>query len=59
MREVGAMKTVLAIYFRNPYVLDDESRLKEAGAILASFGVRKATSAARDALDIGGKSLYI
>jgi beta-glucosidase len=39
MKEVGATKTVLAIYFRNPYVLDDESRLKEAGAILASFGV--------------------
>ena len=39
MKEVGAARTVLAIYFRNPYVLDDESRLKEAGAILASFGV--------------------
>lgn len=39
MKEVGAGKTVLAIYFRNPYVLDDESGLKEAGAILASFGV--------------------
>ena len=39
MREIGAKKTVLAIYFRNPYVLDEESRLKEAGAILASFGV--------------------
>ena len=39
MREVGAGKTVLAIYFRNPYVLDDESRLKDAGAILATFGV--------------------
>ena len=39
MKEIGAPKTVLAIYFRNPYVLDDESRLKEAGAILASFGV--------------------
>ena len=39
MKEVGAAKTVLAIYFRNPYVLDDESGLKEAGAILASFGV--------------------
>jgi beta-glucosidase len=39
MREVGAKKTVLAIYFRNPYVLDDESGLKDAGAILASFGV--------------------
>ena len=39
MREVGASKTVLAIYFRNPYVLDDESGLKDAGAILATFGV--------------------
>jgi beta-glucosidase len=39
MKEIGARKTVLAIYFRNPYVLDDESGLKEAGAVLASFGV--------------------
>ena len=39
MKEVGAGRTVLAIYFRNPYVLDDESGLKDAGAILASFGV--------------------
>ena len=39
MKEVGASRTVLAIYFRNPYVLDDESRLKDAGAILATFGV--------------------
>ena len=39
MKEVGAAKTVVAIYFRNPYVLDDESGLKGAGAILASFGV--------------------
>lgn len=39
MREVGAAKTVLAVYFRNPYVLDDESGLKDAGAILATFGV--------------------
>ena len=39
MKEVGASKTVLAIYFRNPYVLDDESGLKDAGAILATFGV--------------------
>ena len=31
--------TVLAIYFRNPYVLDDASGLKEAGAIVAGFGV--------------------
>jgi beta-glucosidase len=33
---------VLAIYFRNPYVLDDESRLKDAGAILATFSVSDA-----------------
>jgi beta-glucosidase len=39
MREVGASKTVLAIYFRQPYVLDDGSGLKGAGAILATFGV--------------------
>jgi beta-glucosidase len=39
MKEVGASRTVLAIYFRNPYVLDDESGLKDAGAILATFGV--------------------
>ena len=39
MKEVGASKTVLAIYFRNPYVLDDKSGLKDAGAILATFGV--------------------
>ncbi len=42
MQEVGAAKTVLAIYFRNPYVLDDESRLKDAGAILATFSVSDA-----------------
>lgn len=39
MGEVGAARTVLAIYFRNPYVLDDASGLKAAGAIVASFGV--------------------
>lgn len=39
MNEVGADRVVLAIYFRNPYVLDDASGLKNAGAILASFGV--------------------
>lgn len=42
MQEVGASRTVLAIYVRNPYVLDDESRLKDAGAILATFGVSDA-----------------
>ena len=39
MNEVGAKKTVLAIYFRQPYVLDDASGLKNAGAIVAGFGV--------------------
>ncbi|MEF7615909.1 glycoside hydrolase family 3 N-terminal domain-containing protein [Aquincola sp. MAHUQ-54] len=39
MNEVGARKTVLAIYFRQPYVLDDASGLKNAGAIVAGFGV--------------------
>jgi beta-glucosidase len=42
MREVGPRRTVLAIYFRNPYVLDDASGLKEAGAIVAGFGVSDA-----------------
>jgi beta-glucosidase len=42
MSEVGARKTVLAIYFRQPYVLDPESGLREAGAILAGFGVSDA-----------------
>jgi beta-glucosidase len=42
MREVGAEKTVLAIYFRQPYVLDDASGFRNAGAILATFGVRDA-----------------
>jgi len=39
MKEVGPGRTVLCIYFRQPYVLDDESGLKRAGAILAGFGV--------------------
>jgi beta-glucosidase len=39
MREAGPQRTVLAIYFRNPYVLDDASGFKDAGAIVASFGV--------------------
>lgn len=42
MKEIGAEKTILAIYFRQPYVLDNASGLKEAGAILATFGVRDA-----------------
>ena len=39
MNEVGPKKTVLAIYFRQPYVLDDASGLKNAGAIVAGFGI--------------------
>ena len=40
MKEVGdPKKVVLNIYFRAPYVLDDASGLKNAGAIVAGFGV--------------------
>jgi beta-glucosidase len=40
MKEVGdARKVILSIYFRQPYVLDAASRLNDAGAILATFGV--------------------
>lgn len=39
MSEVGATKTIIAVYFRQPFVLDDASGLKNAGAILAHFSV--------------------
>ena len=39
MSEVGAKKTIIAVYFRQPFVLDDASGLKNAGAILAHFSV--------------------
>lgn len=39
MNEVGAKNTVLAVYFRQPYVLDDASGLKNAGALVGTFGV--------------------
>ncbi len=40
MREIGdPKKVVLCIYFRQPYVLDDESGVKNAGALVATFGV--------------------
>jgi len=42
MGEVGAGKTILAIRFRQPYVLDGASGMREAGAILATFGVSDA-----------------
>ena len=38
MAEVGAENTVLDIYFRQPWVLDEASGLRDAGAILANFG---------------------
>jgi len=42
MKEVGAEKTVLSIYFRLPFVLDKESGLLDAGAIVGTFGVSDA-----------------
>jgi beta-glucosidase len=43
MNEIGdPKKVVLSVYFRAPYVMDDASRMKEAGAILATFGVTDA-----------------
>ena len=42
MDEVGADKTILAINFRQPFVLDEASGLRNAGAILATFGVSDA-----------------
>lgn len=38
MNEVGAEKTILSIYFRYPYVLDEASGMKKAGGILATYG---------------------
>jgi len=39
---VGADKTILSVRFRQPFVLDKESGLRDAGAILATFGVSDA-----------------
>lgn len=40
MTEIGdPKKVILSVYFRAPYVMDDASGLKNAGAILATFGV--------------------
>jgi beta-glucosidase len=38
MAEVGSENTVLDIYFRQPFVLDEASGLLDAGAIIANFG---------------------
>ena len=42
MSEIGAERTVLAIRFRQPFALDEESGIRDAGAILATFGVSDA-----------------
>ena len=42
MRSVGAENTVLSIYFRQPYVLDEASGMLDAGAIVGTFGVSDA-----------------
>jgi beta-glucosidase len=42
MQEAGPERTILSIYFRQPFILDEESGLRDAGAILATFGVRDA-----------------
>lgn len=42
MSTVGTEKTILSIDFRQPYVLDEDCGLLNAGAILATFGVSDA-----------------
>lgn len=40
MREIGdPARVVVSIYFRNPYVIDEASGLRSAGALIATFGV--------------------
>jgi beta-glucosidase len=39
MKEIGADRVVLSINFRQPYVIDQGSGFRQAGAIVASFGV--------------------
>lgn len=42
MDQVGAENTILSIYFRQPFVIDQASSLRDAGALLGTFGVRDA-----------------
>lgn len=42
MRSVGPENTILAIDFRQPYVLDKQCGFLDAGALLATFGVSDA-----------------
>lgn len=39
LAKVDPSKVVLSVYFRQPYVLDEASGLRDAGAIVANFGV--------------------
>ena len=39
MKEIGADKVVLSINFRQPYVIDEASGFRQAGAIVACFGI--------------------
>lgn len=40
IREVGdPTKVILDVYFRQPFVLDEDSGLRDAGAIVATFGI--------------------
>ena len=43
MDEIGPERTILAIRFRQPFVLDEASGLRRTGAILATFGASDAT----------------
>jgi len=43
MTEVGdARRVILHVYFRQPFVLDEASGLRDAGAIIAGFGIEEA-----------------
>ena len=42
MNEIGPEKTILAIRFRQPFVLDESSGLLKTGAIIATFGASDA-----------------
>ena len=42
MQEIGPDKVVISINFRQAYVIDEASGLRQAGAIIASFGVGNA-----------------
>jgi beta-glucosidase len=39
MKTVGAERTIISIDFRQPYVIDEDCGVLDAGAILATFGV--------------------